>query len=570
MSGIDWAILALTISAISGYGVWKTRAQQTGEGFLRGSRSLGWPAIGLSVMATQASAITFLSVPGQAYDDGLGFVQFYLGLPIAMVVIAAVFLPIYYRLEVYTAYDYLERRFDVRMRAVGAVLFLVSRGLAAGITIYAPAIILSSLLGLPLTGTNLLIGVVVILYTVSGGTEAVSQTQKQQMIVILIGMVIAGIILVLQLPDDMGISDAAALAGATGRMQVIDTHFDPESRYNIWSGLIGGFFLALAYFGTDQSQVQRYLTGRSLSASRLGLLFNGVFKIPMQLGILFVGILLFAFHVFEPAPAHFNPNVVESMEAEAPEVWADAQSQWYAANEVRAIAAEQLLAARHSGVDPTEAIATFSAAQVGLDAARSHTETVIADTLPDAELQDLDYVFITFVVQRMPVGLVGLLVAVIMLAAMSSTASELNALGTTTMVDLYERLGPGTIIDEQKRVRISKAFVVMWGTVALAFATFASMLDNLIEAVNILGSIFYGPILGIFLCAFFVKRVKSKHVLPAAVVGQAVIVALFAFGKLAFLWYNLIGWVVVVVVATALSYVMPDNPDSPDAPDTSR
>ncbi len=558
MSAIDWVVLAATIGLISGYGMWRTRREQTGETFLRGHRSLSWPAIGLSVMATQASAITFLSVPGQAYDDGLRFVQFYLGLPLAMIVIAAVFLPIYYRLEVYTAYDYLEKRFDVRMRALGATLFLISRGLAAGITIYAPAIILSTLMGWSLTGTNALIGIVVVAYTVSGGTDAVSQTQKQQMVVILLGMIAAGVTLALQLPEGVGVADAAALAGATGRMAVIDPHFDLANRYTLWSGLIGGFFLALAYFGTDQSQVQRYLTGRSIGASRLGLLFNGVFKIPMQLGILFVGILLFAFHVYEPAPTHFNPSVVQRMEASpAADDWARAELAWADANAAREVAADALVAARRGG-DVESAQAAFVEAQRQLDEVRTDTETLIAQTLPDAELEDNDYVFITFVVERMPVGLVGLLVAVILLAAMSSTASELNALGTTTMVDLYERLGRGRVDDDRRRMLVSKLFVVMWGGVALAFATFASMLDNLIEAVNILGSIFYGPVLGIFLCAFFVKRVQGQHVLPAALVGQAaVIVLFFSDAPLGFLWYNVFGCAVVVSLATALSFVRP-------------
>jgi solute:Na+ symporter, SSS family len=552
MSTIDWLVLLVTIVGIAGYGAWKTRNVRTGEAYLRGARQLSWPAIGLTVMATQASAITFLSVPGQGYDDGMRFVQFYLGLPLAMVVIAALFLPFYYRLNVYTAYEYLEQRFDVRMRVVTASLFLVSRGLAAGITIYAPAIILSSIMGWPLSGTNALIGLIVIAYTVSGGTEAVSQTQKQQMVVILGGMIVAGVIVAAKLPEGVSVGDAAALAGVTGRMNVIDLELDLTNRYNLWSGLLGGFFLALAYFGTDQSQVQRYLAGRSLSASRLGLMFNGAVKIPMQFGILFIGILLFAFHVFEPAPLHFNPSVAQRMaSSEAADQWAALEGEWAVTNERRAEAALGFVGARAAGADADLAGARAAVldAQEGLEALRGQALALIQATLPGAETKDNDYVFITFVLSHLPLGLVGLLVAVILLAAMSSTASELNALGTTSVIDLYRRLGFGKAADDRSLLVVSKVFTVIWGLLALAFATFASLLDNLIQAVNILGSVFYGTVLGIFLTAFLVRRASGRDVLPAALVGQATVVTLFFTSDLGFLWYNVVGCSVVCGLA---------------------
>lgn len=554
MSVVDAVVLIATIAGIALWGVWKTRDVKSGEAFLKGERRLTWPTIGLSVMATQASAITFLSVPGQAYDDGLRFVQFYLGMPIAMVVVAAVFLPIYRRLDVYTAYEYLERRFDVKMRAIGALFFLVHRGLGAGITIYAPAIILSSILGWPLEWTVAMIGVVVIGYTVSGGTEAVSQTQRQQMVVILIGMAIAGVSLVWALPSSVSLGEAARLAGATGRMQALDLELDLTSRYNLWSGLIGGFFLALSYFGTDQSQVQRYLSGKSLTESRLGLLFNGALKIPMQLGILFVGILLFAFHIFEPPPLHFNPGVERGMAAAgAAARWDEAERAWVDAQTERREAAEAWLGVPAANVDEAAtARERFLAAQARVDAVHTDAHTLIGEVLPDVERRDTDYVFIHYVLNYLPMGLVGLLVAVILLAAMSSTASELSALGTTTTVDLYRRLFRREA-EGRELLLASKGMTVLWGLVALLFAMFASLLDNLIQAVNIIGSIFYGPLLGIFLAAFFLPRVTSRDIFPAAVLGQTLIVVLFVTTSIGYLWYNVIGSLAVTGIALVLS-----------------
>ncbi len=556
MSAIDFVVLLATVVGIASYGMWKTRVGASGEQHLRGSRALGWGTIGLSVMATQASAVTFLSVPGQGYEDGLRFVQFYFGMPIAMVVICVFFLPRYRAANVYTAYEYLERRFDVRVRTLGALLFLVQRGLAAGITIYAPAIVLSSIAGWSLEWTVVLTGALVIAYTVSGGTDAVSHTQKQQMVVILLGMAVAAGVLFARLPEGIGLDEATWLAGTTGRMRAVDPEFDLANRYNVWSGLIGGFFLALSYFGTDQSQVQRYLSGRSLTESRLGLIFNAVIKIPMQLGILGIGILLFAFYTFTPAPLHFNPAVEAAMErSTSASEWSDAHRDWLEANEQRRAAAAALLAAREAGADDTAAREAWLQSNDVLDGVRAEATEVARAALPAAELRDTDHVFIRFVIEHLPRGLVGLLVAVILMAAMSSTASELNALGTTTTVDLWRRLGRRDL-DDRALLRAARIFTVGWGLIALAFAMTASMLDNLIEAVNILGSIFYGPILGIFLCAFLLPRVRAAHVLPAAVVGQAVVLVMFFTSELGFLWYNFVGCAGVVVTALALSFVV--------------
>ncbi|MEL6545576.1 MAG: sodium:solute symporter [Myxococcota bacterium] len=552
MTALDWTVLAATLVTIVAYGVWKSRNISDTTSYLKGDKTLRWYTVGLSVMATQASAITFLSTPGQAYDDGMRFVQFYFGLPLAMVVISAFMVPMYYRLNVFTAYEYLEKRFDVRVRLLTAFLFLVSRGLAAGITIYAPAIILSSLLGWSLEITNVIIGVVVIVYTVLGGTQAVSQTQKQQMIVIMTGMVVAGLIVVAKLPTDVSLSDAARIAGALGRMDVVDFSFDLKDRYNLWSGLTGGFFLALAYFGTDQSQVQRYIASQSLTQSRLGLLFNGIFKVPMQFGILFIGVLVFVYYVFVQPPAFFNQAAVESVRGSAEHAAAlqEAEQRYHDAHTAQRIAAESFL--------QTDDSTALKSAHQDLQAARQAVKDVVKAAKPETESEDADYVFITFVINTLPAGLVGLLIAVILSAAMSSTASELNALGTTSMVDFYRRvIRPEA--DDKHYLRASKLLTVFWGGLALAFATFASLLDNLIEAVNILGSIFYGPILGIFLVAFFLKRIGSRAVLVGAVVGQAAVLACFAYSDVGFLWFNLVGCAVVMAVAAVAALALPQE-----------
>ena len=555
MTALDWIVLVGTLGSIALYGTWKTRGVRDMDTYFRGGGTLRWPTIGLSIMATQASAITFLSTPGQGYDDGMRFVQFYFGLPLAMVVISAVFVPIYYRLGVTTAYEYLEHRFDARVRYLGAVLFLIQRGLAAGITIYAPSIILSTVLGWPLNATNMAMGLLVIAYTVSGGTQAVSQTQKQQMIVMLAGMVLAALLVVWRLPDDVSLPAALKLAGALDRMNVVSFAVDPNNRYTFWSGLAGGFFLALSYFGTDQSQVQRYLGGRSITESRLGLLFNGLLKIPMQFVILLTGVLVFVFYLFTPPPIFFDTGalarVAQTSEAGALQALQQRYDQAFATQRA---AATSYVAALDHAEDGAEAAArsALRAAAAQTDALRDEAKRLVAAALPGAETKDADYVFIGFVTRYVPSGLVGLLIAVIFCAAMSSTASELAALGATSTIDLYKRLWERAPTSDRHDLFVSKLFTVLWGAVAVSFATFAALLDNLIEAVNILGSIFYGTVLGLFVVGFFVRRVSATPVLLAALVAQALVIALFLTSSLGFLWYNVIGCGVVVAVSIVL------------------
>ncbi len=561
MTSLDWVVLIGTLLSIVLYGVWKTRNASTVDEYLRGGYTLRWPTIGLSIMATQASAITFLSTPGQAYEDGLRFVQFYFGLPLAMIVISAVFVPIYYKLKVFTAYEYLEHRFDVRVRYLGAILFLIQRGLAAGITIYAPAIILSSIMGWSLSWTTVAMGIGVIVYTVVGGARAVSQTQKQQMIIMLLGMVVAVVMIVMRLPDHVSLLSATKVAGALGKMNAVSFDLDPTTRYTFWSGITGGFFLALSYFGTDQSQVGRYLSGRSVTESRLGLMFNGMLKVPMQLVILFSGVMVFVFYVFNAPPIFFNAPTLEQARHSAHGAELSMLEQRYAsALDAQRSAADSYVAL----LDDEHAAATTSAKAALQDAAnevtalRKEAKTLITTAVPGAETKDADYVFLSFVLEYVPSGLVGLLIAVIFCAAMSSTASELSALGSTTTLDLYRRMRPALASQSSERrdLLISKLFTALWGGVAVGFASFASLLDNLIEAVNILGSIFYGTVLGIFLVAFFVRWVTATPVLLAALVAQAVVLTLFFTSSIGFLWFNVIGSALVVVVAIVLQQLI--------------
>jgi SSS family transporter len=547
VSALDWAVLVATIGFIVVYGAWKTRGAKDMDAYFRGDYSLRWPTIGLSIMATQASAITFLSTPGQAYEDGMRFVQFYFGLPLAMIVISAVFVPMYYRLKVYTAYEVLEHRFDVRVRYLGAVLFLIQRGLAAGITIYAPSIILSTILGWPLQLTNLALGGLVVVYTVVGGTKAVSETQKQQMIVMLGGLALAAILIVWRLPESVSLPDAFRLAGALDRMNVVSFDFDPNSRYTFWSGITGGFFLALAYFGTDQSQVQRYLSGRSMTESRLGLIFNGMFKIPMQFTILFVGVMVFVFYLFVKPPIFFNAPALDraAASAHAPEL-AALESRYDVAFEERRSAATAVA----DGGGET-ARAALREADAKVDALRVEAKDLVKKAVPGAEMQDADYVFLSFVLGYVPKGIVGLLIAVILCAAMSSTSSELAALGSTTTIDLYKRIGRRETTPSHDLLA-SKLFTLLWGAIAVSFASFAALLDNLIEAVNILGSLFYGTILGLFVVAFFLKFVTATPVLVGALAALAAVLTLFFTSDIGFLWFNVIGCGIVVVVSVAL------------------
>ena len=556
MTLLDWAVLVGTIGFIVVFGIWKSRGVRDMQSYVR-DNSLKWPTIGLSIMATQASAITFLSTPGQAFEDGMRFVQFYFGLPLAMVVIAAVFVPIYYRLKVNTAYEYLEHRFDHRVRYLGAVLFLVQRGLAAGITIYAPSIILSALLGWDLGLLIVVIGLIVIVYTVSGGTQAVSQTQKQQMIVMMGGIFVAAVIIVWRLPDEVSLPSAVGLAGALGRMNVVSFDLDWNNRYNFWSGLTGGFFLALSYFGTDQSQVGRYLSGKSVTESRLGLLFNGMFKVPMQFFILFIGVLVFVFYLFTQPPLFFNGALLQRAAATeyAPQIQAIEAKYGEAFLAQRAAATEWVAASSDPALE-TAARVKLQTAAADARALRAEAKQVIAKALPGTETKDADYVFLSFVLQYLPAGMVGLLIAVILCAAMSSSASELAALGSTSTIDLYKRAFRHDRPSEGRRdLLISKGFTVLWGFVAIGFASFASLVDNLIEAVNIVGSIFYGTVLGLFVVAFFLKRVTATPVLIAALIAQSVVIALYFASNLGFLWFNVVGCAIVVVLAAIFEAV---------------
>jgi len=553
MSALDWIVLFGTLLLIVGYGVYKTRGSKNIESYLKGDNSMKWWTIGLSIMATQASAITFLSTPGQAYNSGMGFIQFYFGLPIAMIILSIWVLPIYYKLKVYTAYEYLESRFDLKTRILGAFLFLIQRGLAAGITIYAPAIILSTILGWPLVYTTVIIGSLVIIYTVSGGTKAVSQTQKHQMIIMMGGMVVAGLFVVKLLPEDIGIVEATKLAGHMGKLELINTDLDLENRYTLWTGLLGGLFVALSYFGTDQSQVARYLSGKTLTESRLGLMFNGLLKIPMQFVILFIGALVFVFYQFNQAPVFFN-------EAAKDEVYLDAnQKEKY--QEVEKEYADLFQEKRNQ----VQLLSKAEGEQVELlkqkieaihseeDKLRDEAKAIIKATNEDLETTDTDYVFITFVMENLPKGIIGLLLAVIFSAAMSSTASELNALASTSIIDIYKRniYQKGS---EKHYLIASKLFTLFWGLVAVFFATFAGLLDNLIQAVNILGSIFYGTILGIFLSGFFIKYIKGNAVFIGAVVAQIVVLYFYFFSEMAYLWFNLLGCGVVILVGFIYQY----------------
>ena len=565
MKPLDWAVLAGTLLLIVGYGAWKTRRVTTADAWLRGGNDLKWWTIGLSIMATQASAITFLSMPGQAYEDGLGFVQFYFGLPVAMVILSATIVPIYHRLKVYTAYEYLETRFDLKTRQLTAFLFLLQRGLAAGISIYAPAIILSTVLGWSLQWTNLVIGVVVILYTVSGGTRAVAQTQTWQMVVMLGGMALAFVFILRGLPAGMTVGHAVDVAGAFGKVNIVDFSPRLDTRYTFWSGMTGGLFVALAYFGTDQSQVQRYLSGSPLVESRLGMLFNGLVKVPMQLFILMVGLMVFVFYQYNPPPLFWNePELARVRETPQAAELKQLEAAWAERLGERRALLDAWEAERLSG-DEGRIDAAKDALRAGESRAkklREEARALIKRARPKAETKDADYIFIGFVRRHFPEGLVGLLIAVILCAAMSATASALNALGSTTVVDFYKRSVRPDASDAHY-LRAAQLFTVFWGVVAMLFAAFASLLDNLIQAVNILGSIFYGPTLGVFLVGFFFKRIGANPIFWALVIGQAIVVAVFALSSIGFLWYNVIGCASVVAIAAALSlYFRGANPSS--------
>jgi SSS family transporter len=559
MQTLDWIILISTLLIIVIYGTYQTKGSKNVQDYLKGGNTTPWWTIGLSVMATQASAITFLSTPGQAFHSGMGFVQFYFGLPIAMVVICMVFIPLYHRLKVYTAYEFLENRFDKKTRTLTAILFLIQRGLAAGITIFAPAIILSAVLGWNLLLLNIIIGVLVIIYTVSGGTKAVNVTQKHQMVVIFTGMIIAFVLIINQLPNDITFSKALQIAGASGKMDVLDFSFDLNNRYTVWSGLIGGTFLMLSYFGTDQSQVQRYLSGKSVKEMQLGLLFNGLLKVPMQFFILLVGVMVFVFYQFNESPINFNPTATEVvLNSEYSQDYQTLQKQQ---NEL--FAEKQQAIFNYVKTENNVTAKTISEYNTKSDALRNEAQKLIEKAGESKNLKvesnDKDYVFIHFILNNLPKGLIGLLLAVILSAAMSSTASELNALASTTTIDLYkQRVGEKS---EDDMVKASKGFTLLWGILAIGVACVANLAENLIQLVNIIGSIFYGNVLGIFLLAFFFKFIKANAVFIAALITQVLVIGLFFLNQfeiinLPFLWLNFVGCLIVMVIALVIQSLM--------------
>lgn len=573
MQLFDWIVLVVTLLFIVGYGSWKTKGSKNVEDFILGNNETPWYTVGLSVMATQASAITFLSTPGQAYHDGMGFVQFYFGLPIAMIVICLTFIPLYHKNKVFTAYEFLEKRFDVKTRSLAAILFLVQRGLGTGLTIYAPAIILSTLLGWNLTLMNIFIGVLVIFYTFSGGTKAVNVTQKQQMFVIMSGMFITFFLILHYLPQDMTFSSAMHIAGANDKMNIVDFSFDPEERYTFWSGITGGFFLMLAYFGTDQSQVGRYLSGKSVKESQMGLIMNGLLKVPMQFFILLTGVMVFVFFQFNPVPLNFNPNnkiVIEKSafkdEYHALEVKLNKLSE--DKKVINLLYIEQLNQDYDNPILRKELV-TLSNKEKDL---RDRAKEIISKADSNSETNDKDYVFFHFILHYLPKGLIGLLLAVIISAAMSSTASGLNALASTTAIDIYKR-NLKEEKSEKHYLNATKFFTLFWGIVAILFACVGTLFENLIQLVNIIGSIFYGTVLGIFLVGFYLRRVQAKSMFCSAIISQLTIFIIYYFmiyiypsgqEKLGYLWLNFIGAMLTILLSLLIQIVFfrRNNPEN--------
>jgi Na+/proline symporter len=568
MNALDWIVLLGTMLGIAAYGTWRTRHTDSLNTYLKGNRNTGWITIGISVAATQASAITFLSIPGQGFESGIGFVQNYFGLPLALIIVCAVFLPIYRRLGVYTAYEYLGNRFDKKTRLLGAALFLIQRGVQSGITIYAPAIILSTVLGWRLDLTIVFIGIIVVIYTVTGGSAAVNLTQKWQMGVIFGGMVTAFIVLVTKLPDD-----AMHVAGALGKLEGVDFSLNPDRRYTFWSGLFGGLFLSLSYFGTDQSQVQRYIGGAALREGRLGLMFNALFKVPMQFCILLLGALVFVFYSFQPdTPVFFN-RVEWARYAEGPDgaKFRGIEEKHAALHADKHAKLGAWMSARAGGegtAAETVTRAAVVAAQQQVDAVRKEAKDALLAANPRARTKDSDYVFITFIVTQLPPGIVGLLVAVMFAAALGSKAGELNALGTTSTIDLWRHFRPLAAHDEARNVRNAKRWTAFWGAFSIAFALFVSFEENLIEAINIIASVFYGVVLGIFLVAFFLKHVRGTAVFWSALTAQALIITIFLLRnqfpalRFSYLWYNVIGCAACVLFSLALQAVLRERPRS--------
>ena len=552
MENLDWIVLSVTLSFIVIYGILKTKGSANVKDYLLDNNETPWFTVGVSVMATQASAITFLSTPGQAFHDGMGFVQFYFGLPLAMIVIAYTFIPIYHRLKVYTAYEYLEQRFNIQTRTLAAILFLIQRGLGTGITIYAPSIILSALLGWNLNMLNIIIGILVIVYTVTGGTKAVNVTQKQQMFVIMSGMFIIFFYILANLPHEVDFSNVLHIAGANGKMDILDFSYNPETRYTFWSGITGGFFLMLSYFGTDQSQVGRYLSGKSVKESQMGLIMNGILKVPMQFFILLTGVLVFVFFQFNDAPLHFNPTNVEKVKAsEYKSDYENLEQKLTQINTdkkiVNQIYIEQL---KHNEFDNPILKKQMVALSLKEKDLREDAKEVIKKADGKTETNDKDYVFLYFILNYLPKGLLGLLLAVIFSAAMSSSASGLNSLGATSAIDIYKRNVSNK--SDKHYVVATQYFTVFWGVVAIGFACISSLFENLIQLVNIIGSIFYGTVLGIFLIGFYIKYIKGKAVFIGACISQLAIFYIFYLDVVSYLWLNFIG----ALLTISISYLL--------------
>ena len=524
-------MLIITLSGIIIYGVYKSRTTKNLDGYFLSNRDMPWYLVLLSIMGTQASAITFISAPGQAYTDGMRFVQYYFGLPLAMIVICIVFVPVFNRLKVYTAYEFLEKRFDLKTRTLTSFLFQISRGLSTGISIYAPSLILSSLLGWNIYYTNIIMGGMLIIYTVTGGARAVAHTQKLQLIIIITGMVIAGYLVVHLMPSGVGFIDALHLGGKNGKMNIITsgqtaTGFDWKDKYNIWSGAIGGFFLALSYFGTDQSQVGRYLTAKNNKQSKLGLLMNGIVKVPMQFLILMLGVLVFSFYQYNKAPIHFNQTQIEK-----------AKETSYK-NELNQLESTYAKLAPDDNVQKSKIKTEYSA--------------VLSNALPGEDVNDTNYIFLRFVIDYLPKGLVGLLIAVIFLAAWGSIAAALNSLASCTVVDIHKKYFKKELTDKED-YRISKFYSFCWGVFCILVAEFASNLGNsLIETVNILGSLFYGVILGIFMIAFWFKPIKANALFVSAIISEIFIIIIYKADVISFLWLNVIGAILVILIGFLL------------------
>jgi len=565
MSYADWIVLIVTLVGVILFGIYKSKTEKTLDGYFKGNNSMSWFLILLSIMGTQASAITFLSAPGQAYTDGMRFVQYYFGLPLAMVVLCITFVPIFHKLKVYTAYEFLEQRFGIETRSLTAILFLIQRGLSTGISIYAPSIILSSLLGWNIYMTNIVLGGLLIIYTVSGGAKAVAYTQMQQLFVVFVGMFLAGYMVVNMLPEGVGFSDALHVAGKTGKLNVIETHIDVtdsawwKDKYNIWSGVIGGFFLALSYFGTDQSQVGRYLTAKNIRESRLGLLMNGLVKVPMQFLILMIGSLVFVFYLYYSAPVFFNQKQVDKVLAsEYKNEFVTVQAKNDSINVLKRNATNSMVDALHRDDEATVLSSKENLQQLEVSSGEVRKEAIGLIKKADnaADTNDTNYIFLYFVLNNLPAGLIGLLIAVIFLASWGSIAAAINSLCSSSMIDIYKRLYRKNETDLHY-YRTSKWITVIWGLFCIATAMFASRLGSLIEAVNVLGSLFYGTMLGIFMVAFYMKKIGGRAVFIAAIFAEAGIIAIYAADIISFLWLNVIGCLLVMIFAFILQTILP-------------